>query len=85
MITPLCTSWSAESLKVVSASDYSFEEHRETLVRIERTSTVIRSRRQFLGKHRSLILEKRCLKGNHKWDGECQQRTNIHAVPHHKK
>lgn len=45
MIMPLCTSWSAESLKVVSVSGYSFEEHRETLVRIERASTVIRSRR----------------------------------------
>ena len=37
VIMPLYTSWSADSLKAVSASDYSFEEHRETLVRIERT------------------------------------------------
>lgn len=38
----LGTSWSAESLKVVSA--YYIEEQKETLVREERTSTMIRSR-----------------------------------------
>lgn len=40
----LGTSWSAESLKVVSASAYYIEEQKETLVREERTSTMIRSR-----------------------------------------
>lgn len=45
MIMLLCTSWSAESLKVMSASGYYSEEHKETLVSEERTSTMIRSRR----------------------------------------
>lgn len=59
-----------ESLKVASGSGRFFEELRETLARMERTSTIIRNRRQILDRHRFVTLENRCRKGNHEWYGE---------------